>query len=141
MAKKIKAIIKLQLPGAKATPGQSVGSAFGPLGIAPMDFLKQFNERTKEQEGYIIPVVVTAYEDRSFTFICKTPPATILIKKAIGLETGSAKSNKEKVGKITKAQIKEIAEIKMKDLNANTVEAAMKIIAGSARSMGVEVVD
>lgn len=139
MAKKVKAIIKLQLPGGEAKPGQSVGSALGPYVSSSMDFLKEFNERTKNDIGLIIPVIVTAYEDRSFTFIVKTPPAAVLIKKAIGIETASAKPNKEKVGKITKAQIKEIAELKMKDLNASTVEAAMKVIAGSARSMGVEV--
>lgn len=141
MAKKIKAIIKLQLPGGKATPGQTVGSALGPHGIKAMDFLKDFNDRTKEQVGLLIPVVITVYEDKSFSFIVKTPPAAILIKKALGIETASAKPNKEKVGKITKKQVREIAEAKMKDLNANTVEAAMKMIAGSARSMGVEVID
>ena len=141
MAKKVKAIIKLQLPAGKATPGQSVGSALGPHGIATMEFLKQFNDVTKGQEGMIIPVVVTAYEDRSFSFITKTPPAAILIKKACGIEKGSAVPHKDKVAKITKAQLKEIAELKMKDLNAGSVEAAMKIIAGSARSMGVTVVE
>lgn len=139
MAKKVKAVIKLQLPAAKATPGQSVGSALGPHGIATMEFLKQFNERTKNQEGMIIPVIVTAYEDRTFTFITKTPPAAMLIKKACGIEKGSAVSNKTKVAKITKAQLREIAELKMVDLNAGSIEAAMKVIAGSARSMGVTV--
>ncbi|MGD9901108.1 MAG: 50S ribosomal protein L11 [Spirochaetales bacterium] len=141
MAKKVKAIIKLQLPAGKATPGQSVGSALGPHGIATMEFLKQFNDRTKGQEGMIIPVVVTAYEDRSFTFITKTPPAAMLIKKACGIEKGSAAPHKDKVAKITKAQLKEIAELKMQDLNAGSVEAAIKVIAGSARSMGVTVVE
>jgi large subunit ribosomal protein L11 len=141
MAKKVKAIIKLQLPGAKATPGQSVGSALGPHGIATMDFLKQFNDRTKGQEGMIIPVIVTAYEDRSFSFITKTPPAALLIKKAIGIEKGSGVPQKDKVGKITTAQLKEIAELKMKDLNAGSIEAAINIIAGTARSMGVTVED
>jgi large subunit ribosomal protein L11 len=139
MAKKVKAVIKLQLPAAKATPGQSVGSALGPHGIPTMDFLKQFNERTKNQEGMIIPVIVTAYEDRTFTFVTKTPPAAMLIKKACGIEKGSATPHKTKVAKITKAQLKEIAELKLVDLNAGSVEAAMKIIAGSARSMGVTV--
>lgn len=139
MAKKVKAVIKLQLPAAKATPGQSVGSALGPHGIPTMEFLKQFNERTKTQEGMIIPVIVTAYEDRTFTFITKTPPAAMLIKKACGIERGSAAPHKTKVAKITKAQLKEIAELKMVDLNAGSIEAAMKIIAGSARSMGVTV--
>ena len=141
MAKKVKAIIKMQLPAAKATPGQSVGSALGPHGIATMEFLKQFNERTKGQEGMIIPVVITAYEDRSFTFIKKNPPAAMLNLKACGIEKGSGVPNKTKVAKITKAQLKEIAEIKMADLNATDVEAAIKIIAGSARSMGVTVED
>lgn len=141
MAKKVKAIIKLQLPAGKATPGQSVGSALGPHGIATMDFLKQFNDKTRGQEGMLIPVVVTAYEDRTFTFITKTPPAAILIRKACGIEKGSGVPNKEKVAKITKAQLEEIANLKMKDLNAGSLEAAVKMIAGSARSMGVTVVD
>lgn len=139
MAKKVKAIIKLQLPGGKATPGQSVGSALGPHGIPTMDFLKQFNDRTKDQEGLIIPVVVTAYEDRTFSFITKTPPAAVLIKKACGIQKGSGVPNKQKVAKITKEQVRQIAELKMKDLNASSVESAMKMIAGSARSMGVTV--
>lgn len=141
MAKKIKAVIKLQLPGGKAVPGQSVGSALGPHGVPTMDFLKQFNDATKDQVGLIIPVIVTAYEDRTFSFVTKTPPAAVLIKKACGIEKGSGAPNKTKVAKITKAQVKEIAELKMKDLNASSVESAMKMIAGSARSMGVEVVD
>lgn len=139
--KKIKAVIKLQLPGGKATPGQSVGSALGPHGVPTMDFLKQFNEKTAHQVGLIIPVVVTAYEDRTFSFIVKTPPAAILIKKACGIESGSKKPNSEKVAKITKAQVREIAEMKMADLNAASVESAMRMIEGSARSMGVTVVD
>lgn len=141
MAKKVKALIKLQLPAGQATPGQSVGSALGPHGIATMDFLKQFNDKTRGQEGMLIPVVVTAYEDRSFSFITKTPPAAILIRKACGIEKGSGVPNKEKVAKITKAQLQEIAELKMKDLNAGSVEAAIRMIAGSARSMGVTVID
>lgn len=141
MAKKVKAVVKLQLPGGKATPGQSVGSALGPHGIPTMDFLKQFNERTANQVGLIIPVIVTAYEDRTFSFITKTPPAAVLIKKACGLEKGSGVPNKTKVGQITKAQIKEIAELKMKDLNASSLETAMSMVEGSARSMGVTVID
>ena len=139
MAKKVKAIIKLQLPGGKATPGQSVGSALGPHGIPTMDFLKQFNDRTKDQDGLIIPVVVTAYEDRTYSFITKTPPAAVLIKKACGLQKGSGVPNKQKVAKITKEQIKQIAELKMKDLNAANRVSAMSMIAGTARSMGVTV--
>ena len=141
MAKKVKAVIKLQLPGGKATPGQSVGSALGPHGVPTMEFLKQFNERTQDKVGFIIPVIVTAYEDRTFSFVLKTPPAAVLIKKACGIEKGSAKSNKDKVAKITKAQIEEIAKTKMADLNASSLESACKMIAGSARSMGVTVVD
>lgn len=141
MAKKVKAVIKLQLPGGKATPGQSVGSALGPHGVNSMEFLKQFNERTQDKVGFTIPVIVTAYDDRTFTFVTKTPPATDLIKKACGIDKGSAKSNRDKVAKITKAQVEEIAKMKMQDLNASSVESAMKMIAGSARSMGVVVVD
>lgn len=141
MAKKVKAVIKLQLPGGKAVPGQSVGSALGPHGIQTMEFLKQFNERTANQVGMIIPVIVTAYEDRTFSFITKTPPAAILIKKACGIEIASATPNKTKVAKITKEQVKQIAETKMADLNAASLEAAMSMVAGTARSMGVEVVD
>jgi large subunit ribosomal protein L11 len=141
MAKKVKAVVKMQLPGGKATPGQSVGSALGPHGIPTMDFLKQFNDKTKGQEGMTIPVVITAYEDRTFSFITKTPPAAVLIRKACGIEKGSGVPNKEKVAKITKEQLKEIAETKMPDLNANDVEAAINIIAGTARSMGVTVED
>lgn len=141
MAKKVKAVIKLQLPGGKATPGQSVGSALGPHGVNSMEFLKQFNERTQDKVGFTIPVIVTAYDDRTFSFVTKTPPATDLIKKACGIEKGSAKSNRDKVAKITKAQVEEIAKMKMQDLNASSVESAMKMIAGSARSMGVVVVD
>ena len=139
--KKVKAIVKLQLPAAKATPGPPVGSTLGPHGINLPGFTKEFNDKTADKAGLIIPVVVTIYEDRSFTFVLKTPPAAVLIKKAIGLEKGSAVPNKTKVGKITKAQIREIAETKMQDLNASSVESAMSMIAGAARSMGVEVVD
>ena len=141
MAKKVKAVIKLQLPGGKATPGQSVGSALGPHGVNSIEFLKQFNERTQDKVGFTIPVIVTAYDDRTFSFVTKTPPATDLIKKACGIDKGSAKSNRDKVAKITKAQVEEIAKMKMQDLNASSVESAMKMIAGSARSMGVVVVD
>ena len=139
--KKVKAIVKLQLPAAKATPGPPVGSTLGPHGINLPGFTKEFNDKTADKAGLVIPVVVTIYEDRSFTFVLKTPPAAVLIKKAIGLEKGSAVPNKTKVGKITKAQIREIAETKMADLNASSVESAMSMIAGAARSMCVEVVD
>jgi len=140
-AKKINAIVKLQLPAGKATPGPPVGSSLGPHGINIAGFVKEFNDRTAAQAGLIIPVVITIYEDRSFTFVLKTPPAAVLIMKAIGLSKASAKPNTQKVGKITKAQVREIAELKMPDLNASSIEAAMSMIAGSARSMGVEVVD
>lgn len=140
-AKKINAIVKLQLPAGKATPGPPVGSSLGPHGINIAGFTKEFNDKTASQAGLIIPVVITIYEDRSFTFVLKTPPAAVLIKKAIGLDKASAKPNSQKVGKITKAQIREIAELKMPDLNASSIENAMSMIAGSARSMGVEVVD
>jgi len=141
MAKKITGYIKLQLPAGKATPAPPVGPALGQHGVNIMAFTKEFNAKTADQAGMIIPVVITVYQDRSFTFITKTPPAPILIKKAIGLESGSGEPNRTKVGKITKAQLKEIAEIKMPDLNAATVETAMSMIAGTARSMGVEVVE
>lgn len=141
MAKEVKAVIKLQLPGGKATPGQSVGSALGPHGVNSMEFLKQFNERTADKVGFNIPVIVTAYTDRTFTFVTKTPPAADLIIKAAGIEKGSANSKKDKVGKITKVQVEEIAKTKMQDLNASSLESAMSMIAGSARSMGVTVVD
>ncbi len=139
--KKIKAVVKLQLEAGKATPGPPVGSSLGPHGINIAGFTKEFNEKTANQMGYIIPVVITIYEDRSFTFVLKTPPAAVLIKKAINIETGSGKPNKQKVGKITKEQIRKIAEMKMPDLNAASLEAAMSMVAGTARSMGVEVVD
>lgn len=137
MAKKINAIVKLQLPAAKATPGPPVGSSLGPHGINIAAFTKDFNEKTAKQVGLIIPVVITIYQDRSFTFILKTPPAPILIKKACGIESGSAVPNRDKVATITKAQLKEVAEVKMVDLNAASLEAAMSMIAGTARSMGV----
>ena len=141
MAKKITGYVKLQIPAGKATPAPPVGPALGQHGVNIMGFCKEFNEKTAKQVGYIIPVVITVYADRTFTFIMKTPPAPVLIKKAIGIESGSGEPNKKKVGKITKAQIKEIAETKMPDLNAANVESAMSMIAGTARSMGVEVVD
>ena len=130
MAKKVKAVVKLQLEAGKATPGPPVGSSLGPHGINIAGFTKEFNEKTASQAGFIIPVVITIYEDRSFTFELKTPPAAILIKKAIGLDKGSAKPNKTKVGKITKEQIRKIAETKMPDLNADSIESAMSMIAG-----------
>ncbi len=141
MAKKVKAMVKLQLEAGKATPGPPVGSSLGPHGINIAAFVKEFNDKTASQAGFIIPVVITIFDDRSFTFEMKTPPAAVLIKKAIGLDKGSAKPNKTKVGKITKEQIRKIAETKMPDLNAASIESAMSMIAGAARSMGVEVVD
>ena len=139
--KKVNAIVKLQIPAGKATPAPPVGSALGPHGINIMNFTKEFNDRTKDQMGMIIPVVITIYADRSFTFVTKTPPAPVLIKKACGLESGSGVPNKTKVGKITKKQIEEIATIKTPDLNASCLDTAMSMIAGTARSMGIEVVD
>ncbi len=141
MAKKLQAVVKLQLPAGKATPGPPVGSSLGPHGINIPGFTKEFNEKTKGQEGLIIPVVISIYADRSFTFVLKTPPAPVLIKKACKIESGSAKPNKDKVAKITKEQIKEIATLKMPDLNAASLESAMSMIAGTARSMGVVVED
>ena len=141
MAKKISKIVKLQVPAGKATPAPPVGPALGQAGVNIMAFVKDFNDRTAKQAGLIIPVEITVFEDRSFTFTCKTPPAAVLLKKAAGLEKASGEPNKKKVGKVTKAQVKEIAETKMPDLNANTVEAAMRLVEGTARSMGIEVVD
>ena len=138
MAKKISKIVKLQVPAGKATPAPPVGPALGQAGVNIMAFVKDFNDRTAKQAGLIIPVEITVFEDRSFTFICKTPPAAVLLKKAAGLEKASGEPNKKKVGKVTKAQVKEIAETKMPDLNANTVEAAMRLVEGTARSMGIE---
>ena len=137
MAKKITAVVKLQLPAGKATPGPPVGSTLGPHGINIPGFTKEFNEKTRGQEGLIIPVVMTIYADRSFTFILKTPPAAVLVKKALNLSSGSARPNKDKVATITAAQLKEIAELKMPDLNAGSVETAMSMIAGTCRSMGI----
>ncbi len=139
MAKKITAVVKLQLPAGKATPGPPVGSTLGPHGINIPGFTKEFNAKTASQEGLIIPVVMTIYADRSFTFVLKTPPAPVLIKKALGLETASATPNKVKVGKLTKAQVEEIAKTKMPDLNCTTLESAMSMIKGTARSMGITV--
>lgn len=139
MAKKINAIVKLQLPAGKATPGPPVGSTLGPHGINIPGFTKDFNEKTSSKVGLIIPVVITIYSDRTFTFILKTPPAPVLIKKACGIESGSARPNKEKVAKLTRAQVEEIAKIKLPDLNAGSLEAAMSMIAGTARSMGITV--
>ncbi|MDR1408817.1 MAG: 50S ribosomal protein L11 [Oscillospiraceae bacterium] len=141
MAQKVTGFIKLQIPAGKATPAPPVGPALGQHGVNIMAFTKDFNERTKNDIGLIIPVVITVYADRSFTFITKTPPAPVLIKKALGLESGSGVPNKTKVGTITKAQIQQIAEQKMPDLNASSLEAAMSMIAGTARSMGVVVAD
>ena len=139
--KKVAAMVKLQLPAGKATPGPPVGSSLGPHGINIAGFTKEFNDKTAAQAGLIIPVVITIYADRSFTFVLKTPPAAVLVKKAIGLEKGSAAPNKTKVGKITRAQIKQIAETKMPDLNCTSLESAMSMIEGAAKSMGVTVVD
>ena len=141
MAKKITAYVKLQIPAGKATPQPPVGPALGQYGVSIINFTKEFNERTKNDLGYIIPVVITVYADRSFSFITKTPPATDLIKKACNIESGSGKPNSSKVAKITKAQIQKIAEQKKPDLNAASLETAMSMIAGTARSMGIEVVD
>ncbi len=139
--KKISAVVKLQLPAGKATPGPPVGSSLGPHGINIAGFTKEFNEKTASQAGLVIPVVVTIYADRSFSFVLKTPPAAILIMKAIGIEKGSAVPNKTKVGTITKEQIRQIAETKMPDLNCTSIESAMSMIEGAARSMGVTVVE
>lgn len=139
MAKKVRAKIKLQCEAGKANPAPPVGTALGPHGIQIMDFCNQFNEKTKEMIGSVIPSVITIYEDRTFDFIIKQPPASDLIKKALNIPKGSGVPNKEKVGKLTKAQLRDIAEKKMPDLNAITIEAAMKIIEGTARNMGVEI--
>ncbi len=139
MAQKVTGYIKLQIPAGKATPAPPVGPALGQHGVNIMSFTKEFNERTQKDIGYIIPVVITVYADRSFTFVTKTPPAPVLIKKELGIETASGTPNRTKVGKLTKEQVKKIAEIKMPDLNAASLEAAMSMIAGTARSMGVTV--
>jgi len=141
MAKKVVGMIKLQLPAGKATPAPPVGPALGQHGVNIMGFCKEFNSKTANQAGLIIPVVITVYQDRSFSFILKTPPAAVLLKKAVGVESGSGVPNKTKVAKISRAKLKEIAELKMPDLNAASVEAAMSMIAGTARSMGIVVED
>jgi large subunit ribosomal protein L11 len=140
MAKKVSGFVKLQIPAGKANPAPPVGTALGPQGINIMAFCKEFNARTQGQDT-ILPVEITIFSDKSFSFILKTPPAAILVKKAIGLEKGSGQPNRNKVGKITRAQVKQIAEIKMPDLNCDSIESAMAMVAGAARSMGVEVVD
>ena len=141
MAKKVTGFVKLQIPAGQATPAPPVGTALGPQGINIMAFVKEFNSRTAKEPGLILPVEITIFSDKSFTFITKTPPAAILIKKELGLEKGSGQPNRNKVGKITKAQIRKIAELKLVDLNCDTVESAMNMVAGAARSMGVEVID
>ncbi len=141
MAKKIQAVVKLQGPAGAATPAPPVGTALGPHGVNIMEFVKQFNARTQSQSGMVIPCVVTIFADRTFTFITKTPPAPNLLLKEAGIEKGSGQPNRTKVGKVTRAQVKKIAEIKMADLNASDLESAMKMVAGTARSIGLEVVD
>lgn len=141
MAKKVTGLIKLQIPAGKATPAPPVGPALGQHGVNIMQFVKEYNARTEKQAGLIVPVVITVYADNTFTFITKTPPVAVLIKKAIGIESGSGKPNKQKVGSITKAQIKEIATLKMPDLNASCVETAMSMVEGTARSMGVTIAE
>ncbi|HEX6084394.1 MAG TPA: 50S ribosomal protein L11 [Thermoanaerobaculia bacterium] len=141
MAKKVTGFIKLQVPAGAANPAPPVGPALGQHGVNIMEFCKQFNARTQGQPGMIIPVEITVYADRSFTFITKTPPAAVLLKKAAGVQSGSAASHRDKVGRVTKKQVREIAELKMPDLNAASVESAMRMIEGTARSMGLQVVD
>jgi len=141
MAKRVLGVVKLQISAGKATPAPPVGPALGQYGINMMEFIKSYNEKTAAQIGTIIPVEITVYEDRSFTYVLKTPPAAELLKKAAGIEKGSGVPNREKVGTVSRAQVREIAEIKMVDLNANDVEAAMKIIEGTARSAGIEIGD
>ncbi len=141
MAKKVIAQIKLQIPAAQATPAPPVGPALGQHGVNIMEFVKAFNEKTRGQEGYIIPVVITVYADRSFTFELKTPPASVLLKKAAGIEVGAHNPGKEIVGKVTRKQLEEIAKMKMKDMNASSIETAMRTIEGTAKSMGIEIVD
>ncbi len=141
MAKPIKALVKLQIMGGAATPAPPVGTALGPHGVNIQDFCSKFNEATKDKRGTTVPIDLTIYEDRTFTFILKTPPASELLKKAAGIEKGSGKPLQEKVGVVTKAQLKEIAEVKMPDLNANDIDAAMNIIAGTARQMGITIKD
>jgi large subunit ribosomal protein L11 len=140
MAKKIRIVLTLQLPAAKATPAPPVGTALGPHGINIVEFCKSYNEKTAAQSGQVIPAQITVYEDRSFSFILKTPPAADLLRKAAGIEKGAATTGREMVGSVTKKQVREIAEVKMADLNANDIDGASKIIEGTARSMGIEVV-
>lgn len=141
MAKKVQAVVKLQIPAGKATPAPPVGTALGPHGVNIMGFCKEFNAKTADQPGMVIPVVLTVYQDRSFTFITKTPPVAVLLKKALGLEAASGEPNKNKVATISKDQVKEIAETKMPDLNASDINSAMSMVAGTARSMGIVVED
>lgn len=141
MAKKVNSIVKIQIPAGKATPAPPIGSVLGPKGINIAGFVKEFNDKTASQAGMIIPCVITIYEDRTFTFVLKTPPVAVLITKEAGIEKGSGKPNKDKVAKLTKSQVRKIAEIKMPDLNASSIESAMSMVAGTARSMGVEVVE
>jgi large subunit ribosomal protein L11 len=141
MAKKVVKVVKLQLPAAKATPAPPVGPTLGQAGINMMQFLKEFNERTTQQAGLIIPVEISVYQDRSYTFILKTPPAAVLLKQAANIETASGEPNRTKAGKVSAAKVREIAELKMPDLNANTVEAAIRMVEGTARSMGIDIVD
>jgi len=141
MAKKVAGFVKLQIPAGQATPAPPVGTALGPQGINIMAFVKEFNSRTQKESGTILPVEITIFSDKSFTFITKTPPAAILLKKEAGIEKGSGQPNRNKVGRVTKAQVRKIAEIKLPDLNCDSLESAMAMVAGAARSMGVEVVD
>jgi len=141
MAKKVVKLVKLQVPAGKATPAPPVGPALGQAGVNIMAFVKQFNEQTAAQAGMIIPVEITVFEDRSFTFVTKTPPAAVLLKKAAGIETASGEPNKKKVAKVSRNKVREIAELKMQDLNAASIEAAMRMVEGTARSMGIDIVD
>jgi large subunit ribosomal protein L11 len=141
MAKKVAGFVKLQIPAGQATPAPPVGTALGPQGINIMAFVKEFNARTQKESGTILPVEITIFSDKSFTFITKTPPAAVLLKKEAGIEKGSGQPNRNKVGRVTKAQIRKIAEIKLPDLNCDSLESAMAMVAGAARSMGVEVID
>lgn len=141
MPKKVVKLVKLQVPAGKATPAPPVGPALGQAGVNIMAFVKDFNERTAKQAGLIIPVEITVFEDRSFTFITKTPPAAVLLKKAAGIETASGEPNKKKVAKVSRVKVREIAESKMQDLNAASIEAAMRMVEGTARSMGIEIID
>jgi large subunit ribosomal protein L11 len=139
--KKVTAVVKLQVPAGKATPAPPVGPALGQYGVNIMAFVKEYNERTAAQAGLIVPVEITIYEDRSFTFVCKTPPASVLLKRAAGIEKGSGEPNKKKVAKVPLSKVREIAELKMQDLNAASLEAAVQMVKGTARSMGIEVVE